>query len=61
VLLTNLAERLAAPYPSLLAIAGACLAFLPFAPHIAVASTTHRPSPTNALAHTCPETAPHAS
>ena len=34
VVLTNLAERLAAPYPSLLAIAGAGLAFLPFAPHI---------------------------
>ena len=36
VVLTNLAERLAAPYPSLLAIAGASLAFLPFAPHIAL-------------------------
>ena len=34
VVLTNLAERLATPYPSLLAIAGAGLAFLPFAPHI---------------------------
>jgi monovalent cation/hydrogen antiporter len=30
VILTNLAERLAVPYPSLLAIAGAGLAFLPF-------------------------------
>jgi hypothetical protein len=29
VVLTNLAERLAVPYPSLLAIAGAGLAFLP--------------------------------
>jgi monovalent cation/hydrogen antiporter len=36
VVLTNLAERLAAPYPSLLAITGACLAFLPFAPQIAI-------------------------
>jgi monovalent cation/hydrogen antiporter len=34
VVLTNLAKHLAAPYPSLLAIAGAGLAFLPFAPHI---------------------------
>jgi hypothetical protein len=34
VFLTNLAERLAVPYPSLLAIAGAGLAFLPFAPQI---------------------------
>jgi CPA1 family monovalent cation:H+ antiporter len=32
VALTNLAERLAVPYPSLLAVAGAGLAFLPFAP-----------------------------
>lgn len=32
VILANLAERLAVPYPSLLAIAGAGLAFLPFAP-----------------------------
>jgi hypothetical protein len=31
VILANLAERLAVPYPSLLAIAGAGLAFLPFA------------------------------
>ena len=36
VVLTNLAERLAVPYPSLLAIAGAGLAFLPFAPQIAI-------------------------
>jgi monovalent cation/hydrogen antiporter len=36
VVLTNLAERLAVPYPSLLAIAGAGLAFLPFAPQIRV-------------------------
>ncbi len=36
VVLTNLAERLAVPYPSLLAIAGACLAFLPFAPTIVI-------------------------
>ena len=34
VILTNLAERLAVPYPSLLAIAGAGLAFLPFTPQI---------------------------
>ena len=34
VVLTNLAERLGVPYPSLLAIAGAGLAFLPFAPQI---------------------------
>ena len=34
VVLTNVAERLAVPYPSLLAIAGAGLAFLPFAPQI---------------------------
>jgi hypothetical protein len=33
VVLTNLAERLAVPYPSLLAVAGAGVAFLPFAPH----------------------------
>src|SRR6266550_2905162 len=37
VVLANLAERLAVPYPSLLAIAGACLAFLPFGPRIAIA------------------------
>src|SRR6202162_4960210 len=36
VVLTNLAERLAVPYPSLLAIAGAGLAFLPFAPVIRI-------------------------
>src|SRR6202047_1167868 len=36
VILTNLAERLAVPYPSLLAIAGAGLAFLPFAPEIRI-------------------------
>ena len=36
VVLANLAERLAVPYPSLLAIAGACLAFLPFAPQIVI-------------------------
>jgi CPA1 family monovalent cation:H+ antiporter len=36
VVLTNLAERLAVPYPSLLAIAGACLAFLPIAPQIVI-------------------------
>ena len=36
VVVANLAERLAVPYPSLLAIAGACLAFLPFAPQIAI-------------------------
>jgi len=36
VVLANLAERLAVPYPSLLAIAGACLAFLPFGPRIAI-------------------------
>src|SRR5436190_11201036 len=36
VVLTNLAQRLALPYPSLLAIAGAGLAFLPFAPHIQI-------------------------
>jgi CPA1 family monovalent cation:H+ antiporter len=36
VVLANLAERLAVPYPSLLAIAGACLAFLPFAPKIVI-------------------------
>jgi monovalent cation/hydrogen antiporter len=36
VFLTNLAERLAVPYPSLLAIAGAGLAFLPFAPQIRI-------------------------
>jgi monovalent cation/hydrogen antiporter len=34
VVLTMLAERLSVPYPSLLAIAGATLAFLPFAPDI---------------------------
>jgi monovalent cation/hydrogen antiporter len=38
VVLTNLAERLAVPYPSLLAIAGAGLAFLPFAPQIQIES-----------------------
>jgi hypothetical protein len=36
VVLTNLAQRLAVPYPSLLAIAGAGLAFLPFAPQIRI-------------------------
>jgi Na+/H+ antiporter len=36
VVLTNLAERLAVPYPSLLALAGAGLAFLPFAPQIRI-------------------------
>jgi monovalent cation/hydrogen antiporter len=36
VILSNLAERLAVPYPSLLAIAGAGLAFLPFAPQIQI-------------------------
>jgi hypothetical protein len=36
VILTNLAERLAVPYPSLLAIVGAGLAFLPFAPQIRI-------------------------
>jgi CPA1 family monovalent cation:H+ antiporter len=37
VVLTMLAERLSVPYPSLLAIAGAALAFLPFAPDIRIA------------------------
>ena len=36
VVLTNLAERLTVPYPSVLAIAGAGLAFLPFAPQIRI-------------------------
>ncbi len=36
VVLTLVAERLAVPYPSLLAIAGAGLAFLPFAPQIVI-------------------------
>jgi monovalent cation/hydrogen antiporter len=36
VVLTNVAERLAVPYPALLAVAGACLAFLPFAPTIVI-------------------------
>ncbi len=36
VVLTNLAERLAVPYPSLLAVAGTELAFLPFAPQIRI-------------------------
>jgi hypothetical protein len=36
VVLTNLAERLAVPYPSLLAIAGAGPAFLPFASQIRI-------------------------
>src|SRR6476620_9365647 len=36
VILANLAERLAVPYPSLLAIAGAGLASLPFAPQIRI-------------------------
>ena len=36
VVLTNLAERLAVPYPSLLAIAGVGLAFLPFGPQIRI-------------------------
>jgi monovalent cation/hydrogen antiporter len=34
IVLTMLAERLGVPYPSLLAIAGATLAFLPFAPDL---------------------------
>jgi CPA1 family monovalent cation:H+ antiporter len=37
VVLTSLAERLAVLYPALLAIAGAGLAFLPFAPRIEIA------------------------
>jgi CPA1 family monovalent cation:H+ antiporter len=36
VLLTVLAERIAVPYPSVLAIAGAGLAFLPFGPRITI-------------------------
>ena len=36
VILTNLAERLPVPHPSLLAIAGAGLAFVPFAPQIRI-------------------------
>ena len=36
VVLTNLAERLAVPYPSVLAVAGAGVAFLPFAPQIRI-------------------------
>jgi monovalent cation/hydrogen antiporter len=36
VVLTNVAERLAVPYPSLLAIAGAGFAFVPFAPQIRI-------------------------
>src|ERR1700730_4887527 len=36
VILTNLAERLPAPHPSLLAVAGVGLAFLPFAPQIRI-------------------------
>jgi monovalent cation/hydrogen antiporter len=36
VVLTMVAERLAVPYPSLLAIAGAAVAFLPFAPNIRI-------------------------
>jgi len=38
VILTKLAERLAVPYPSLLAMAGAGLAFLPFTPQIRTCS-----------------------
>jgi hypothetical protein len=41
VVLTNLAERLAVPYPSLLAIAGAGLAFLPFARKSESSPTLH--------------------
>src|SRR6201988_4815810 len=36
VILANLAERLAVPYPSPLSIAGGGLAFLPFAPQIRI-------------------------
>src|SRR4029079_1435241 len=36
VLLAGLARRLEVPYPALLALAGAGLAFLPFAPEIAI-------------------------
>jgi monovalent cation/hydrogen antiporter len=36
VLLTIVSERVSIPYPSLLAIAGAALAFLPFAPRISI-------------------------
>jgi hypothetical protein len=36
VVLTNLAERLAVPHPSMLAVAGTGLAFLPFAPQIRI-------------------------
>ena len=37
VVLTSVAERIGVPYPSLLAVAGAALAFLPFAPDIQIA------------------------
>src|SRR5262247_3549549 len=37
VVLTSVAERIGVPYPSLLAVAGAALAFLPFAPDIRIA------------------------
>src|SRR5262249_44573401 len=36
VVLTGLARRLDVPYPALLALAGAAVAFLPFAPEIAI-------------------------
>ena len=44
VVLANLADRLAVPYPSLLAIAGACLAFLPFAPQIVIEPEPKKPA-----------------
>ena len=37
VAITALARRIGAPYPALLAVAGAALALAPFAPHIAIA------------------------
>jgi NhaP-type Na+/H+ or K+/H+ antiporter len=36
VILTNLAERLAVPYPSLLALTGVAIAFLPFVPEVRI-------------------------
>ena len=36
VIVSGLARRLGVPYPALLALAGAALAFLPFAPHIEI-------------------------
>jgi hypothetical protein len=36
VVFLQIARRLRVPYPSLLALAGGCVALLPFAPHMGI-------------------------